>query len=172
MNGKLKCPKCNSDHLIIERRPNGKITCGDCHYRGSYTYFMNHPDRPFTRSELFCTEDGKCRVLALSLATNLCYMDLLEHFKKFKKSRVYIDKVDEFLQTNGYSKHDLKMSYNNPWTVRQVLDTFKDVNVVICTKKNSVGTPTLHYYQNKVLYTTYKNDEVFEKKVYKIWIRS
>ena len=33
----MKCPKCGSDKLMIERRPNGYTTCLKCAYKWKHT---------------------------------------------------------------------------------------------------------------------------------------
>ena len=174
MERRLKCPKCGSKHpLRIEKGARGKIFCVNCNYRGPYVEFLNHPDEPAVRSEIECIGDRKCWALVLRLATSVCYKDLQEDMYKYTHGdgSLAFNGIDRMLTQSGYSLYEVKNSSPYPWTVRDTVETFSDVSVVMATKSFIKKGPQLHFYQTNILFTTEKNDKIFDKYVRYIWIR-
>lgn len=180
-NGRVKCPSCGELHkLKIERRPNGNIECIQCGYSGPYVHFMSHPDRPFVRSELDCELGKECWSLTLRLATGTCYRDLKAHFEQFMNPDGSLDigHVNLYLVRKGYSFMDMRKNDQNkevidgPMTVRQAIEMFKDLKVIIRSNCVLCGSdPNIHYFDNGVLYTSCTSDDIFKEEVLNVWIR-
>lgn len=174
MERDFKCPRCGEkSSLAIERRPNGNVECLKCFYTGPYVHFMNHPDKPFVRSELDCIDGRECWALTLRLATSVCYKDLKAEFGVFMNpdKSLEIGYVNTFLIGKGYSYLDMRNHMEGNWTVREALDTFKDVKVVLRSINKKKLDPNIHYYEDGVLFTTSKDDDIFNEEVIMVWIR-
>ncbi len=72
------------------------------------------------------------------------------------------------LRLNEYNKDVV----DGPMTVRQALDMFKDLKVVIRSNCDLCNNePNIHYFEKGVLYTSCLSDDIFKEQVLHVWIR-
>lgn len=177
MERTFKCPRCSEEKsLAIERRPNGNVECLKCFYKGPPHNFILHPNKPFVRSELDCIDGKECWAITLRLATGVCYKDIKTEFGIVLNAGKPLDigYVNSFLLRKGYSflSTESLLDRGGKWSVRSILDTFKDFGVVIRTTNKKELNPNIHYYEKGVLFTTYITDDIFDEEVIQIWVRN